>query len=147
MRGAHAVVRADQIRLHEVVETVAVAPLVGTADAAVCDERVDRAVRVDGCLERRVDGAAVADVELPYECAADLVCGLPERVNAAREDAERRAVACEALRDRLTDPATCSRDDDVPAQCRPGFVMRNRALPMPIWIVPRPPGGTTAVTR
>jgi hypothetical protein len=51
---------------------------------------------------------------VPHEGAAALLRGALERVDAAREQAQRRAVAREAKRDRLADPASCTSDDDMP---------------------------------
>ena len=115
LRRADAVIGADEVRLHEVEEAVAVARLVRAADAAVRDERVDRAVRVGSRGEGGVDLRAVADVDGADERAADLRRGFRERVLAAREQAQARAVAREAKRDRLADAAARARDDDVPA--------------------------------
>src|SRR4051794_16708809 len=88
----HAAIGADEVRLHEVEEAVVVAGLVRAADAAVRDERVDRAVRLDRSGEARVDLLLVADVDALREGAADLLGGLRERVRAAREQAQRRAL-------------------------------------------------------
>jgi hypothetical protein len=65
-----------------------------------------------------VDLRSISDVDAARERAADLRRGLLERVGAAREQAERRAVAREAERDRFADPATGAGDDDVPTQER-----------------------------
>jgi hypothetical protein len=100
------VVRADEVRLHQVGEAVPLPGLVRPADPAVRDERVDRPVRRRGRRERGVDLLPVADVGDVRERAAELHGRGVQRVDAAREQAERRAVARAALRDRLADPAS-----------------------------------------
>ena len=58
------------------------------------------------------------------ERAADLRSPFRERVLAAREQAQARAVAREAKRDRLADPAARARDDDVPVSTARSLVSR-----------------------
>ncbi len=113
LRRANALVGADQVRRDEVVEAVVGARLVRAADAAVRDERVDRAVRLGGSGECELDLRRVADVALRDEPAADLLDSRVQCVGAARQGAQAGALEREAQRDRLSDAAARSRDDDV----------------------------------
>ena len=98
LRRADALVRADEVRRDEVVEAVLGARLVRAADAAVRDERVQRAVRLGRGGERALDLRGVADVDLRDERAADLVRRRVQRVDAAREQAEAGALATRGAR-------------------------------------------------
>ena len=100
--------------LHDLLEAVVRPVGVRTADAAVRDERVERAARLGGRGERRRDAVAVGDVA-EVGAAADALRHLLERVEVRGEQREQRPLGRESLGDRLPDPLPAAGDDDVPA--------------------------------
>ena len=111
-RGANAVVRAGEIRGDEVVEAVVRPVLVRPSEPAVRDEGVDRAALRRRRGKPRVDGATVADVAL-RRAGAERGRDLVERLDVEAQQAERRSLGGEPLRDRLPDPLAAAGDDDV----------------------------------
>jgi hypothetical protein len=111
---AEAPVGAEEVRPDDLLEAVVGPVCVRTADAAVGDERVDRAT---GCCRRRergVDLRPPADVAV-VRVAPDVTGDGLELLEVRREERQHRAVGGEPLRDRFADSPPAAGDDDVPS--------------------------------
>ena len=74
-------------------------------------------MRRGGCVYRAVDLSAIPDVAaLDPVIAAGRLSRLLERIEAAREQREPRALTRQPERDRTADPRARTGDDDVPAR-------------------------------
>ena len=85
LRRAHALIRADEVRLHEVEEPVAVARFVRPAAAAVRNERVNRPFASAAAAKAASTFAPSRMSTAADERAADLRRGFLERFLAARK--------------------------------------------------------------
>ena len=101
--------------MDDLLEAVAGAVCVSSADAAVRDERVHGPPRGSGRGERGVDDVPVADVA-EVSVPADKRGHLLELVHVRREQRERRALGREPFGDRPPDPLATAGDDDMPAR-------------------------------
>ena len=101
--------------MDDLLEAVAGAVCVPSADAAVRNERVHRTPRRSGRGKCGVDDIPVADVA-EVRVTADRRGHLLELVHVRGEEREHRAFGGKALGDRPPDPLATAGDDDMPAR-------------------------------
>jgi hypothetical protein len=115
---AQAVIGARQVGGDQILEAIRVAGLVGSADAAVRDQRVQAAALLVRAREGRAHGRGVAHVgggdEGPLRAArGDLVRGALEPRRVARDERQPRSLAPQAQRDRAADAGARPRHQHV----------------------------------